>query len=97
MFIIVYDVYVKLKKKKDCCFSCETVSHVVPDEEPAGPVFITFPSSALIDEGTPVTFNCSLDSPSDVTGKQRNVVCCSLGLECTLRWFSNLLMWEVMY
>uniref|UniRef100_A0A0B7BN40 Ig-like domain-containing protein n=1 Tax=Arion vulgaris TaxID=1028688 RepID=A0A0B7BN40_9EUPU len=43
--------------------SC-TVYVGVPDEEPTVPVFNTFPTSVLVDEGDPVTFSCSLDNPN---------------------------------
>ena len=40
----------------------------VPDEEPTGPVFTTWPQSQNVDEGNPVTFSCTLDSPAALTG-----------------------------
>jgi hypothetical protein len=46
------------------------VTHVVtvPDEESTVPVFKTWPQSQSVDEGVPVTFSCSLDSPAALTG-----------------------------
>ncbi|XP_076471204.1 twitchin-like [Babylonia areolata] len=46
--------------------SC-TVFVAVPDEEPSDPVFSRWPQSQNIDEGSPVTFTCTLDSPSALT------------------------------
>ncbi|KAK3703484.1 hypothetical protein RRG08_024788 [Elysia crispata] len=39
----------------------------VPDEEVAVPKFSSFPQSIIVDEGSPASFNCNLDSPSTVT------------------------------
>ncbi|GFR58132.1 myosin light chain kinase [Elysia marginata] len=39
----------------------------VPDEEVTVPKFSSFPQSIIIDEGSPASFNCNLDSPSTVT------------------------------
>ncbi|CAL1540886.1 unnamed protein product, partial [Lymnaea stagnalis] len=47
--------------------SSGTVYVGVPDEEASVPVFTSFPKSVSVDEGSPVTFSYSLDSPSTVT------------------------------
>ncbi|RUS77264.1 hypothetical protein EGW08_014978 [Elysia chlorotica] len=39
----------------------------VPDEEVAVPRFSAFPQSIIVDEGSPASFSCNLDSPSTVT------------------------------
>uniref|UniRef100_A0A0B7BN15 Uncharacterized protein n=1 Tax=Arion vulgaris TaxID=1028688 RepID=A0A0B7BN15_9EUPU len=46
--------------------SSSTIYVGVPDEEPVIPVFSTFPKSVIVDEGSPVTFTSSLQSPSTV-------------------------------
>ena len=55
-----------------CVFVC-----AVPDEEPTGPVFTTWPQSQNVDEGSPVTFSCTLDSPAALTGLCVCVCLCS--------------------
>ncbi|XP_070200689.1 twitchin-like isoform X4 [Littorina saxatilis] len=47
--------------------SSATIFVKVPDEEATGPVFTTWPQSLNVEEGSPLTFSATLDSPSELT------------------------------